>query len=97
MTRFGEQSSVYRSTNVLISTGPYAFTRNPMYLSLTLLSAGIGVIVNTAWPVILLSAVLMVVPMGSSGGRNAILSANLEMSTGSTGPESGAGFRAGLY
>ena len=64
MIRFREQANVYRPTNVVISTGPYGFTRNPMYLSLTLLYGGISLIVNTVWPMVLLPAVLMVVHYG---------------------------------
>ncbi len=36
------------SKNLFIS-GPYRFTRNPMYLSLVLLQFGIGIIFNNIW------------------------------------------------
>lgn len=64
MSRFGEHANVYRPTKVLISTGPYAFTRNPMYLSMALLYVGISLVVNTVWPIVVLSVVLMVVHYG---------------------------------
>lgn len=33
----------------LVTTGPYAFSRNPMYVAWTLLYAGVGLTINTAW------------------------------------------------
>ena len=64
MAGAGESSNVYKPNGAIVSTGPFAFTRNPMYLSLTLLYAGIAFLVNTAWPVVLLPAVLMVIHYG---------------------------------
>lgn len=42
----------------VISTGPYTFSRNPMYISWTLIYIGVALIVNTILPVLLLPAVL---------------------------------------
>ena len=38
----------FESNNLFI-TGPYRFTRNPMYVSLVLLQFGLGIILNKLW------------------------------------------------
>ncbi|NND70519.1 MAG: isoprenylcysteine carboxylmethyltransferase family protein [Rhodothermales bacterium] len=42
----------------LVVTGPYRFTRNPMYTGLTLLYLGGTLMVNSLWPLVMLPAVL---------------------------------------
>jgi protein-S-isoprenylcysteine O-methyltransferase Ste14 len=42
----------------LVDRGPYAFTRNPMYLAWTLGYVGIALVAGTAWPLLLLPGVL---------------------------------------
>jgi protein-S-isoprenylcysteine O-methyltransferase Ste14 len=44
----------------LVDRGPYAFSRNPMYLAWTLGYVGIALVAGTAWPLLLLPAVLAV-------------------------------------
>ena len=43
----------------LVVVGPFRWTRNPMYLSLTLVVLGAAAWGNTAWPVMLLPAPLL--------------------------------------
>lgn len=38
-----------KSTTSIIKDGPFRFTRNPTYLSLTLLTVGLSLIFNSAW------------------------------------------------
>ena len=64
MAGAGESSNVYKPNRAIVSTGPYAFTRNPMYLSITLIYTGIAFLVNTAWPLVLLPAVLILIQYG---------------------------------
>jgi len=64
MLRAGENPSVHRPTGAIVASGPYAFTRNPMYVSMTLLSAGIALIFNTLWPVIFLPLTLIIIQYG---------------------------------
>lgn len=43
----------------LVSSGPYRFTRNPMYVGFTVAYLGGVALVNSAWPLILLPIVLL--------------------------------------
>jgi protein-S-isoprenylcysteine O-methyltransferase Ste14 len=49
-----------RPARRVVSHGPYRFTRNPMYVGLTIAYIGIAVLYNSAWPLILLPLVLIV-------------------------------------
>lgn len=44
----------------LVTTGPFAYSRNPMYVAWTALYVGIAFTVNTVWLFILLPIVLLV-------------------------------------
>jgi protein-S-isoprenylcysteine O-methyltransferase Ste14 len=43
----------------LVRRGPYAFSRNPMYVAATAVYAGIALVAGAAWPLLLLPAVLL--------------------------------------
>jgi len=45
--------------NQIVLTGPYALSRNPMYVAWTLVYVGIALVVSTAWLLLLLPAVLL--------------------------------------
>jgi protein-S-isoprenylcysteine O-methyltransferase Ste14 len=50
-----------RPATALVATGPYRFTRNPMYVSLAVLTLALGLFMNTWWPMLLLVPVLLIV------------------------------------
>jgi protein-S-isoprenylcysteine O-methyltransferase Ste14 len=54
----------WRPSTHLVTGGPYRFTRNPMYLGLTLLYLGATAWLNTLWPLLLLPIVLLVMQRG---------------------------------
>ncbi len=48
-----------RPATTLVTGGPFRYSRNPLYLALTLMYAGIGIIANSLWALILLAPVLV--------------------------------------
>jgi protein-S-isoprenylcysteine O-methyltransferase Ste14 len=44
----------------LVKDGPYRFTRNPMYTGLTIAYFGGAALLDSAWPIIVLPVVLIV-------------------------------------
>lgn len=45
--------------NQVIASGPYAVSRNPMYVAWTLIYVGVALVVNVVWPIALLPPVLL--------------------------------------
>jgi protein-S-isoprenylcysteine O-methyltransferase Ste14 len=43
-----------RPASALVTTGPFRFSRNPMYVALSMVQVGIGVWLNNVWIVLLL-------------------------------------------
>jgi protein-S-isoprenylcysteine O-methyltransferase Ste14 len=50
-----------RPAHVLVIAGPYHYTRNPMYVSLSLLTIGCAFLFGTSWPILLLIPTLIMV------------------------------------
>lgn len=51
-------------STALVTEGPYRFTRNPIYLSLTLLYTGIGLLANSLWAMLLLPVLIQIINRG---------------------------------
>jgi protein-S-isoprenylcysteine O-methyltransferase Ste14 len=64
MLRAGTHVDPYKPTTRLVSDGPFRFTRNPLYLSLTLIYLGVALLFNALWPILLLPFVLLVLRRG---------------------------------
>jgi len=52
------------STITIVTSGIYRYSRNPMYLSLTLFLAGIGLFFNSGWLLMLFAPVIAVMSVG---------------------------------
>lgn len=50
-----------RPASALVISGPYRFTRNPMYVGLALLTVALGLFMDNWWPILLLLPVLLAV------------------------------------
>jgi protein-S-isoprenylcysteine O-methyltransferase Ste14 len=58
MKRAGTNVDPREPTTAIVTGGPYRFTRNPLYLSMTLVYAGITALANALPAALLLPAVL---------------------------------------
>ena len=72
MARWGRRTMTAAGTNVrptqpattIVTSGPFRFSRNPLYVALTLLYLGLTTAVNTWWGLILLAPLLLVMHVG---------------------------------
>jgi len=48
----------HRAASNLVATGPFRFSRNPIYVSLTVLQVGIGLLASSTWVLLMLIWVL---------------------------------------
>jgi protein-S-isoprenylcysteine O-methyltransferase Ste14 len=60
-TRTGQSPIPWKPTPELILQGPYRFTRNPMYVGVTLFVVGLGLTVNNVWISLFAAPALLVV------------------------------------
>jgi len=64
MHRAGTNISPLKPSINLVNTGPYRFSRNPLYVAMTLLYLGLTFLFNSWWGVALLIPVLLVLHFG---------------------------------
>ena len=59
MAAGGASPDAFRAPQALITDGPFRFTRNPIYLGFVLIYLGMGMILNSAWVVLLTPVVVI--------------------------------------
>lgn len=64
MTRAKTSVNPYTPTAAIADTGPYRFSRNPIYLFDILIYLGACALINSLWPLLLLPAVLWIMQKG---------------------------------
>ena len=64
MRRAGTSEKTSLPTTALVTTGPFRFSRNPLYVSLTLCYVGIAIAAQSIWSLALLFVVLPAVQRG---------------------------------
>lgn len=60
----GTSVHVHQPTTSIITSGAYRFSRNPIYLAMTLLITGIGIIADGIWVIAMLAPTLAVMHYG---------------------------------
>jgi protein-S-isoprenylcysteine O-methyltransferase Ste14 len=64
MRRAGESPIPMEPTRTLVADGPFQFSRNPLYIALTLIYAGIAIAFSSLWALALLVVVLVIMDRG---------------------------------
>jgi protein-S-isoprenylcysteine O-methyltransferase Ste14 len=62
-----------KPTTALVTAGPFRYSRNPIYVALTLLYLGVAFLVNTLWILLLVVPVLVVIRYGVIAREEAYL------------------------
>lgn len=62
--RAGTNIPTSRPTTALVTEGPYRYSRNPIYVGLTLLYLGLAVVIDSAWIVALIVPVFLAIRYG---------------------------------
>ena len=64
MRRADTPTNLYKPVSHIATEGPFRYTRNPAYLSMTMMYAGIASLANALWAIILLPVALLVIQRG---------------------------------
>ena len=60
----GTPTNPYKPVSHVVTEGPFRYTRNPGYLSMTMIYTGIASLANALWAILLLPVALMVIQRG---------------------------------
>jgi protein-S-isoprenylcysteine O-methyltransferase Ste14 len=64
LRRAGTNIPPHLPTTQLVTDGPYRYSRNPLYLALTLIYVGVGLIADDLWILVLLVPLLLLMHWG---------------------------------
>ncbi len=64
MARAHTSFRIERPTTAIVTGGPFGYTRNPIYVALTLLYLGIAMVLNALWVFVLIVPVIVVMQLG---------------------------------
>jgi protein-S-isoprenylcysteine O-methyltransferase Ste14 len=64
MHNVGTNPNPLEPTTAIVSSGPYKFTRNPIYISFVVLYSGIAIMANILWAIFLLPVVQIMMHFG---------------------------------
>lgn len=64
MRRRATNVEPWKPTTAIVSDGVFGFSRNPIYLSMTLLYIGIALLLDSLWLLLLIFPLLMIVTFG---------------------------------
>ena len=64
MRRAGTEINVNKPTTAIVMQGPYRFSRNPMYLAMTLLYLGIAISLSALWMLVLVPIPFAIINLG---------------------------------
>jgi len=74
--RAGTTVHPYEAATALVTTGPFRFSRNPMYLAMVVAYLGAGVLMmNSLWALFLLAPLVAVIQLGVIAGEERFLEA----------------------
>lgn len=73
MTRAGSNVPTNRPTTTIVESGPYRFTRNPIYLGMFLGLIGLSVALDTLWLLMMLMPFVIVIRYGVVAREEAYL------------------------
>jgi protein-S-isoprenylcysteine O-methyltransferase Ste14 len=62
-----------KPTTALVTEGPFRYSRNPLYVALTLLYVGVALLINALWILLLVVPVLLVIRYGVIAREEAYL------------------------
>ena len=75
MAAAGTSPNPASATTTLVTTGPFRFSRNPLYVASTLAYLGVALLVNSLWVLLLLAPILLVMHFGIVRGEERYLAA----------------------